>query len=70
MQLRAAMKKSNNTKSTYKLALRTETVRSLRDVELSDAAGGRPNPTISLCATECFPTARACTTGNSVDCTF
>jgi hypothetical protein len=65
-----AMKKSNHSKITKKLALHKEVLRSLRDADLMDAAGGKPNPTVSLCVTECFPTRGACTGGNTVDCTL
>jgi hypothetical protein len=39
-----------------KLALHKETVRSLRDLDLLNAQGGLPNPTISGCdGQECTP---------------
>ena len=47
---------------TRKLALHKEIVRSLRDGDLLIAQGGRPNPTVSACATECPPK-------NTVGCT-
>ncbi len=40
---------------TKKLAINTETVRSLVAADLGNAQGGRINPTVSACETECNP---------------
>jgi hypothetical protein len=49
-------------KTVKRLSVDRQTIRNLVSVELGGAAGGRINPTVSLCETECPPGTGDCTT--------